>query len=297
MIRAIFLSFGFHIFLILCAIWLVPRFEMTPPSEPIEITLDEEAAILDALTPNKQQIVRQTLAPEKLKAPDDENLARFLSEQKQRVREEQQAAQTGMTQNRQASKPITKPANPANQKQGEQAAQKTETSNEVDKDGFRNVDISQQLQEMNRLNEGYSTIGESMPRDMKVGSFTALNTDRYVYYTFYARMEELIRYRWESKVQNAINSFDRTSLRNAGNRNWVTHVEFLLDKDGLLKSAKIMKESGVRYFDAAAIDAFREARIFPNPPAGMVQDDGMIHIKFSFTVNFNPTSLANGNSF
>ena len=293
-IRAIFLSFGFHIFLILCAIWLVPRFELSAPPETIEITLDDEAAILDALTPDKQQIVRQSLVPEKMKAPDDDNLARFLSEQKQRVRQEQQAAQSGMTQNRQAEKPVTKPQ-PANQQRGEQTAQKNEASNEVDKDGFRNVDISQQLQEMNRLSEGYSTIGESMPRDMKVGSFTALNTDRYVYYTFYARMEELIRYRWESKVQNAINSFDRTSLRNVGNRNWVTHVEFLLDKNGLLKEAKIMKESGVRYFDAAAIDAFREARIFPNPPAGMVQDDGMIRIKFSFTVNFNPTSLANGN--
>lgn len=282
-IRAVLFSFFFHFLLITAVIWLAPKFTTKPP-ETIEISLDPEAQILDALTPQKNQIVRQATAPDKLKMPEDENLARFLSEKKQRVREETQAATNGMTANR--------------TQQPKSADKTTVTSSESTtpgKDGYQPLDISKQLQEMNRFDEGVSSIGESMPHDVKVGSFTALNTDRYLFYTFYARMEELIRFRWETRVQQAINTLDRPTLANIGDRNWVTHVEFLLDKNGYLQKALLMKESGIRAFDVAAIAAFRDARIFPNPPREMIQEDGFIHIKFSFTVNYSPPALVNRN--
>lgn len=272
-LRAVFFSIFFHFLLITTVIWLAPQFQVKP-ADTIEISLDPEAQILDALTPKKNQIVRQALVPEKLKVAEDDNLARFLSQQKQRVREESQAANNGMTSNR--SQAAAKPTEPG-------------------QDGYRPVDISRQLQEMNQFEQGTSSIGESLPQDVKVGSFTALNTDRYLYYTFYARMEELIRFRWETRVQNAINTLDRTTLAAMSNRNWITHVEFLLDKNGQLQKALVMKESGVSSFDAAAINAFRDARIFPNPPQDMIQEDGFIHIKFSFTVNYNPPALVNRN--
>lgn len=268
--------------------WFAPLFESKPP-ETIEVTLNPEGMILDALTPNKKTIVRQALVPEKFKAPEDEDLARFLSQQKQRVREETRAAQSGMTSNRSGQGP----AQP-NPPSASSAPAKKESSI-LDKEGFKPMDISKELQEMNRFTDGASTVGESLPNDIKVGSFTALNTDRYLFYTFYARMEELIRYRWESRVQNALNSFDRPTLMQLGNRHWVTHVEFLLDKKGFLQKALIMKESGVPPFDLAAVNAFKDAKVFPNPPQEMVQDDGYIHIKFSFTVNYNPPTLVNRN--
>lgn len=277
-LRALLFSFLVHFLLITTVIWVAPHFQ-TSPTETIEISLDPELQIQHALTPKKQQIVRQALVPEKIKAPDDETLARFLSEQKQRVQEETQAANSGMTANHTSRNPKPSPK-----------------MSPPDKDnGDRSIDISRELHEMNRLSEGVSTIGDSMPREMKIGSFTALNTDRYLFYTFYARMEELIRYRWETRVQQAIANFDRLTIASIGNRNWVTHIEFLLDNKGQLQKAMILKESGVRLFDAAAVEAFKDARIFPNPPQEMVQDDGFIHIKFSFTVNYNPPALVNSN--
>ncbi len=161
---------------------------------------------------------------------------------------------------------------------------------EKDKDGYRQVDISQQLSEMKKYDDGFSSVGEVLPRDVKVGSFTALNTDRYLFYTFYARVEELIRYRWESRIQNSINSFNRQTRMQLADRNWITEAEFILDKKGNLKTAIIMKSSGIKNFDLAAIDAFKEAKIFPNPPAEMIKEDGMIHLVFSFTVRFQDGS-------
>lgn len=260
----------------------------SPHSEPIEISLYPEGQILEALTRHKQSIVKDALVPEKLKVPEDETLARFLSKEKQRVREEVKAAITGSTANRTNTTPST-PQPPA----PPQASKSQPTHDDIGDGGFKNVDISKELQEMNQFGEGFSTVGENLPNDIRIGSFTALNTDRYLYYTFYARIEELIRYRWESRVQHAINNFDRPTLAALGNRNWTTQVEFLLDGRGELKKALLMKESGVQAFDASAINAFQDARIFPNPPQEMIQEDGFIHIKFSFTVNYHPPALVN----
>lgn len=288
---AILASLALHLFMMGGVVYFAPLMEHKSP-RTIEVALFPEGQIRDALIPRKEkkQIVRQALVPEKLKAPDDDTLAKYLSEQKQRVKEETQAARAGMTENR-SNQGFSAPQKHAQQQQQKQSVK----SEEKDKNGYKDVDITKELQEMNRFNEGMSTIGESMPQDMKVGSFTALNTDRYLFYTFYARMEELIRYRWESRVQRAIENFDRTTLVNIGNRNWVTQVEFLLDKEGVLQKALIMKESGINTFDAAAVNAFRDARIFPNPPKEMIEEDGYIHIKFAFTVNFSPPNLVNSN--
>jgi hypothetical protein len=50
--------------------------------------------------------------------------------------------------------------------------------------------------------------------------------------------------------------------------------------------AMVMKESGVQIFDQAAIGAFTDVQIFPNPPKDLVQEDGYIHLKYGFTVNY-----------
>lgn len=285
-IRAILFSSGFHLLALLLVVWLAPYFE-PKKTETIQIELYPEGRILEALTPpkEKRQVVRNALTPPKIQVPEDETLARFLSENKQRVRVESQAAQSGMTANRDNIPGDNKPVRAAPVPTPKTAPNKTTAA--MEKDGYKVVDIRQELDEMNRAGQGFSTIGESLPRDVKVGSFTALNTDRYLFYTFYARVEELVRYRWETRVQYAMERLDPRALPR-GNSTWETQVEFLLDKDGYLKKARVMKLSGIPAFDATGVDAFQEARVFPNPPPEMVQDDGFIHLRFSFTVNYNP---------
>ncbi|ASD64721.1 energy transducer TonB family protein [Bdellovibrio bacteriovorus] len=292
-IRAILCSFMFHFLVIVGLIWLAPKLQLPEP-EVIEVTLSDEQKIFNALKPKDRSVVRQAVVPEKMKLPEDETLARFLSEQKQRVKEETQAAKSGMTQNRSNRESAVNKPESAPPKVAEQKKQQHNTE-DVDKDGYRNVDISKELAEMKRYNDGFSSVGESLPTDVKVGSFTALNTDRYLFYTFYARVEELIRYRWETRVQQAIDQFDRIDRINAGNRNWVTQAEFILDRNGNLRSALIMKSSGIKNFDMAAVNAFKEARIFPNPPQEMLKEDGYIHLVFSFTVRYSPPALVNRN--
>ncbi|MEK2687504.1 energy transducer TonB family protein [Bdellovibrio sp. GT3] len=285
------ISLLLHLGLITGVIVFAPMFE-TPKAETIEISLAPPPPASNAKNPKKsQQIVRQALAPDKIKAPDDETMARFLSEQRQRVIKEMQSSHSGMTENRTNTSTLPKPAT---DKPKQQAQQKTEVDkSEVDKDGYRVVDAAKELAAMNALNQGQSTVGELLPTDVSIGSFTALNTDRYLFYSFYARIEELVRYRWESRVQTAINGMDPSTAMGMSRRNWNTQVEFLLDKRGFLQKAIVLKESGVKNFDAAAVNAFREARVFPNPPQEMIEEDGFIHLRYTFTVNYAPPTLVN----
>ncbi|HMN69995.1 MAG TPA: hypothetical protein PKC28_15745, partial [Bdellovibrionales bacterium] len=55
-------------------------------------------------------------------------------------------------------------------------------------------------QAMRQVAIGQSSIAEFIP-GIEEGAFTALNTDQFTYYTFFARMNEQVRNRWVSAVR------------------------------------------------------------------------------------------------
>lgn len=236
---------------------------------------------------NAKQIVRDTLAPDNLKDDSENTLAKFLSAKTQRVLNEVRAKENGMTKNRQEL--VKQEWKNKLSKNSEAPTKKIPI---VDKDGYQAFNSPKEFKRFAEGETGPSTLGEDMPKEMAVGSFTALNTDRYVYYTFYARIEELVRFRWESKVQQALDQFDRSYLISViGKNRWLTQIEFWLTPDGKFHSAHILKESGIAKFDQAAVFAFRDAQQFPNPPKEMVDRDGFIRIIYAFNVHYSPNVL------
>ena len=101
----------------------------------------------------------------------------------------------------------------------------------------------------------------------------------------------MIRFRWESAVRSAIDFTPPDRLASNPSGIWTTHLLIKLKRNGEVGSAVVLKESGLRGFDRAAIDAFVQARIFPNPPEEMVESDGLIHLKYSFQVRYEPKVL------
>lgn len=292
LLRALILSLVVHFFLVLLLDKGAPYFE----PKPIEIT-SIDLVETPAAEPKKpaskkdkedRQIIRQALAPKSELKEDDTDLARFLSADKQRVRKEMQAATSGMTQNRVAGQKA--PSESKEQKLNDQKNARKETAKDYDPEG---IDIAKNLKEYAQsVEDAPSTMGDAVPNDVSIGSFTALNTDRYVFYSFFARIEDLVRFRWESRVRAAVDTFDRNYILSVvGRRSWITTVDIWLTKDGRYHSAHILKESGIARFDQAAVAAFKEAGMFPNPPQEMVEDDGFIHLKYSFNVSFKPSAV------
>lgn len=269
-VRGLFISLIAHIILS----WLLYQV----PSSWLESEQKQksvEIEIINQKEKDDRQVVRATSIPEAQKSLD-EALARFVSAQKQRVHLETKARDTGMTKNR-------------TQNNFEKLKRLTQTGKDVD--GYQPVDFTKALQE-----KGISTVGEALPIDLAVGSFTALNTDKYQFYSFYSRVEELVRFRWETKVREALTVFSRKNLlARVAEKNWVTQAVFILSPEGRLQKIQMMKESGVSAFDQAATAAFQDVQIFPNPPREMVESDGFIHLKYGFNVQINPSAVAQTN--
>lgn len=142
--------------------------------------------------------------------------------------------------------------------------------------------------------KGTSTLGESVPDDIKFGDFTALNTDRHLFYSFYSRMEEAVRPSWVRHARAAMYAYDVGAKRLTGTETWSTRVELLLTPDGKFLRGILHSSSGIPALDAAPIQAFRDAIQIPHPPAEMVKEDGMIHVYCQFTVNVAPQYARSG---
>lgn len=132
---------------------------------------------------------------------------------------------------------------------------------------------------------GQSTRGEFIP-GLQQGSFTALNTDQFTYYTFFARMNEQIRPRWVSRLRDFAYGLNQLELQKLAQYPRTTQVEFILDKTGKLIDTVVHLTSGYRQLDFAGSDAFKDAAPINNPPQGLVGEDGKIHLFYNFTVHW-----------
>jgi hypothetical protein len=134
---------------------------------------------------------------------------------------------------------------------------------------------------------GGSTNGEYIP-NVREGEFTSLNTDQFLYYTFFARVNEQVRTRWVNAMAEYSSSLSNNELGKLALTPRITVVEVLLQSDGYLKDILINKESGSRGLDQTAILAFSKSAPFLNPPTDMIKEDGLIHLIYSFRVDWQP---------
>lgn len=272
------LSVLIHILLTLGAQYAV----VLLPAEPKKDTVEIEIVNLPSSQNEARQIVREALVPEKLKVKESEDPLSFLSKETQRVKKQTQAVISGMTSNR---------AKQANKKAKET---KSQNQNNPEKDfdafapGYRKIP---EIADKPKMDSGVSTIGEALPKEVSVGSFTALNTDRYLYYSFFSRVEELIRFRWESAVQQTIDYTPPARLATNTRGLWNTQLQVIINAKGEIKAIKVMKESGLGGFDQSAAQAFVQARTLPNPPKEMLEDDGLIRLDYSFQVRYSPRAF------
>lgn len=265
----IFISIALHGSLMLLSQLLPPK---PHSNNTTEIEFLQKPSSLEKL--QDKSLVRSAQLPEKLKVKEILKKALLTSEDLVRVKKETRAALNGLTKN-QVSASTKSPQN-------------KESAQELLRNASDDLKAWQILNERNA-----STFGDIVSSDIPLGNMTALNTDRNTFYSFYSRVEDLTRHRWDSRIQNSVNSFSNETRQLLNQRKyWITQIEFLLNKNGELVNALIMKESGIPAFDMAAVNAFKDARIFPNPPREMVQPDGFIHLKYSFHVHWTPLHIA-----
>lgn len=121
-------------------------------------------------------------------------------------------------------------------------------------------------------------------KDVETGLQTLLSTREFVYYSYYSRIKEALRQHWEPNVREKVKIIYRKGRSIASAKDRVTQVLVVLNAAGDLIRVEVITRSGVEALDAAAVEAFREAAPFPNPPRGMVEKDGTIKIRWDFVL-------------
>ncbi|MFN8846945.1 MAG: hypothetical protein ACK5W9_08850 [Bdellovibrionales bacterium] len=273
MVRFLVLSLVIHAaFFSTLDLW--SRDDFHKKTELVEIVYNPSPSLppKDKQLPNIQHLE----IPEKLITESNEE-ALFSSKVRRRVLLETRAKDSGFTQNRQRGPRFLEPFPGEENSQGNQKMLSSQ-------EGLPVLDVRKEL---GQLEQGLSTIHIPLPDNITVGSLTALNTDRNLYYTFYSRIEKQVYFRWAKLIEKAYESFP-TNKQAQLHRSGIlkTKLKILLNPKGEFVRAELQMGSGVQKFDVSPALAFHEARVFPNPPADLVQEDGYIHLDYIFSVDF-----------
>jgi TonB family protein len=303
--------------------WLwSPRTE-PPPSRLSEVELlspeQVQALLAQAEKPEKQR-AREALGKQIVEIDEKQRLnnekdpnSRFLSAYDQKVIKQMKASKVAKFENS-GGKGLA----PNNGAQGEQAASPTEavtqkesarsekevrTSEQGDlaiarpsvnpklaafQPNFRKLphvpDPTRESAEVGGDEQKVSATDDRL-KDVETGMQTMLSTREFVYYSYYNRIKDRLRQYWEPKIKEKFERSLRQGRRIASvEGDKITKLIIVLDAQGTLMRVQMVSRSGVSDLDEAAVDAFRAAAPFPNPPAGIVEEDGTIKIRWDFVI-------------
>jgi TonB family protein len=121
-------------------------------------------------------------------------------------------------------------------------------------------------------------------KDVPTGIETMLSTREFLYYSYYNRIKDKLRQYWEPKIKEKFTKIMRQGRTIASEGDKITRVIIILNEQGTLIRVQIVGRSGVTDLDDAAVEAFRAAAPFPNPPKGIVEPDGTIKIRWDFVL-------------
>lgn len=119
--------------------------------------------------------------------------------------------------------------------------------------------------------------------DVPLGDVTNLNTVEYRYYGFYHRIKQKLEQYWGNSLRKKAEALFKQGRRIPASENRITSLTITMDSMGDIVDIKINATSGVRELDDAAIESFKQAGPFPNPPKGMMKD-GLAQIEWGFVV-------------
>lgn len=119
---------------------------------------------------------------------------------------------------------------------------------------------------------------------VKENSVTSLNSERFVFSSFFGRIDSQVLPIWRRNVNESLRSMGPQMQRKIAGQQFLTVVDILLDEKGNVKDVVLLKNSGIPQLDQSVLDTFKELTFFPNPPKAMLKEDNRIHLTYAFNV-------------
>jgi TonB family protein len=280
-----FIAFSIILHIGLAAfVFVLPKFQQH--FAPVEIVLITPEEIENNLPKQVEDMANQIVETDEKNANETLNeKAKYLSAKNNTVEKETQAKRGEKFQNAQAiaKKPAQAQRKSAPSLFGEKFnaydAMAKKAGN-AEQNGFQD-----QQQAQNGLNRGIESTSTDALENVEQSLKTQLNTKEYKYYGYYQRIKNQLNQFWQPEVRQKVSRLMTKGRTIASdNNNKVTKLIIVLNDAGTLVKVQVIGESGVRDLDEAAVEAFRQAAPFPNPPKGMVETDGTIKIRWDFVV-------------
>lgn len=111
------------------------------------------------------------------------------------------------------------------------------------------------------------------------GDTTALNSKKWKNAPFFNRVKRAVAEEWHPEMVYVQHDPNGNVY---GVKDRVTVLRIHLSPNGKLAGWTMMQSSGIDFLDDEAIDAFKKASPFLNPPKDLVDEDGKIHFNFAF---------------
>ncbi len=273
----------------------VVNIEFLSPEEVQQLTGVEK--VKKPLTLPSRQIVEQS----ENSVHEEEVDTRFLSAKNQKVQKQTIAKERGQFENLKKS---TTQQRGAKGNGRPKTISKQEQESQIAKEIFKNFDASAALErqkisdkiQSEGLGEGRGSGAENdgtgetaksndYVKDVDQGLETMLNTREFKYYSYYNRIRRQLAQHWERKVREKLTKIYKEGRSPAAaNQDRITKLMIVLNDQGTLVRVQVLSDSGVSDLDDAAIEAFRQAAPFPNPPKGIVEQDGTVKIRWDFVL-------------
>ncbi len=275
---AFIVSFLFHVaLLILLLLNEHQKRKQLAQEKPVQIEWVE-------LQPSPDELKAKQIVQQDEKSINDEVPINDykLSKNNQNVLKETKSAKNGEFQNR-------KNQNEAPKKQAKAAtptAKKQMTLNSLKPSLFNTEYASAKMQPEPEPARSGAEVSQNDDylKDVAAGAETLLRTREFVYYSYYNRIKSKLRQHWEPRIKKKIVKILRKGRRIASVNDKITRLVITLDRHGKLKRIQVKGASGYNDLDDAAIEAFRAAAPFPNPPTGLVSKQGEVEIPWDFVL-------------
>ncbi|HXT97333.1 MAG TPA: energy transducer TonB [Polyangia bacterium] len=116
------------------------------------------------------------------------------------------------------------------------------------------------------------------------GEETALNSKKWRFASFFNRVKRQVAEHWHP--EESYRERDPTGMI-YGRKNRYTELRIQLKPDGRLGNVAVYQPSGLDFLDDEAVEAFKEAAPFPNPPRQLIEANGLINFGFGFLFDLN----------
>lgn len=119
-------------------------------------------------------------------------------------------------------------------------------------------------------------------KEVDKGDETKLNTKKFIYAAYFNKIKQAISQHWTPGYVLIIND-PRGHIY--GKKNRYTKLKVLLTGNGSISKISVITSSGIDFLDREAINAFKMAAPFQNPPEVLLNKSKELEIQFGFMVS------------